>query len=91
MMVVKKVFIIILSCLFIILIISFVKINITKIDNASVIMKIKKIKKDNEIIDADILDTEKQIESLKEENKDKWQELESWKKTKEKIEAALLP
>ena len=90
-MVVKKVFIIILSCLFIILIISFVKINITKIDNASVIMKIKKIKKDNEIIDADILDTEKQIESLKEENKDKWQELESWKKTKEKIEAALLP
>ena len=88
-MVVKKTFIIILSCLFIILAISYVKISLTKLDNDNITNKIVKIKKENEIIDNEKLETEKQIDTLKGEKKDKWQELSMWKKTKEKIKTAL--
>ena len=91
MIVVKKVFIIILSCLFIILSFSFVKIYLTKLDNNNITNKIKEIEKDNEVIDGDVLNTKKQIEQLKEENKEKWQELNTWENSKVKIEAALLP
>ena len=89
MMIVKKTFIIILSCLFIILAISYVKISLTKLDNDNITNKIVKIKKENEIIDNEKLETEKQIDTLKGEKKDKWQELSMWKKTKEKIKTAL--
>ena len=85
----KKTFIIILSCLFIILAISYVKISLTKLDNDNITNKIVKIKKENEIIDNEKLETEKQIDTLKGEKKDKWQELSMWKKTKEKIKTAL--
>ena len=88
-MIVKKTFIIILSCLFIILAISYVKISLTKLDNDNITNKIVKIKKENEIIDNEKLETEKQIDTLKGEKKDKWQELSMWKKTKEKIKTAL--
>lgn len=91
MIVVKKVFIIILSCLFVILGFSFAKIYLTRADNYNITNKIKEIQKDNEAIDNGILDTEKQIEELKEANKDKWQELTAWKNLKAKIEAVLLP
>ena len=85
----KKVFIIVLSCLFIILIISYIKINITKTDNKDITNKINILKKDNEKIDKDILDNETKINTLKDKNKNKWEELETWKKTKVKLEKAL--
>ena len=88
-MVVKKTFIIILSCLFIILAISYVKINLTKLDNNNITNKIAKIKKENEKLDNEKLEIEKQVDALKEEKKDKWQELNMWRKTKEKIETTL--
>ena len=88
-MVVKKTFIIILSCLFIILAISYVKISLTKLDNDNITNNNVNIKKENEIIDNEKLETEKQIDTLKGEKKDKWQELSMWKKTKEKIKTAL--
>ena len=90
-MVVKKVFIIVVSCLFFILIITFAKINITKIDNKNTIDMIKKIKQENKVIDKDIADIQNQISTLKEEKKDQWQELNAWQKAKEKLETALLP
>ena len=85
----KKTFIIILSCLFIILAISYVKINLTKLDNNNITNKIAKIKKENEKLDNEKLEIEKQINALKEEEKDKWQELNMWQKTKEKIERTI--
>lgn len=88
-MAVKKVFIIILSCLFIVLGFSYLKIYLIKIDNKSISSKITELKKDNESIENDILKTEKQIDKLKDENKEKWQELSMWRKTKEKIENVL--
>ncbi len=89
MIVVKRVFIAIILCLFAILIITYTKINLTKIDNISIEKKIKNVEKDNEKIDEDIHKTEENITSLKKEKEDKWQELNTWQKTKEKIEAAL--
>ncbi len=89
MMMMRKVFIIILACLLIILIISFGKINMIKIDNLNIVKQIDNIESNNDAIDKEILATEEEINTIKEEKKDKWQELNVWLKTKEKLEAAL--
>lgn len=87
----KKVFIIILSCLFIVFGFTYFKIHLTKLDNTRITNKIKEVKKNNTQVDNELDETQQQIDALKEENKDKWQELNTWRKTKEKIEAALQP
>lgn len=89
MIIVKRVFIIILSCLLLVLAITFIKIHLTNVDNLRITNEIKEVKKDNKHIDNEITEVENEIISLKDENKTKWQELSVWRNTKKKIEAAL--
>ena len=73
----KRIFVIILSCLFIILGFTYFKIHLTKLDNTRIASKIKEVKKSNIQVDNELAETQKDIDSLKEENKDKWKELET--------------
>ena len=89
MIVVRKVFIIILYCLAVVLSITFVKIYITYLDNENIEKKITAIKQDNQKLEEDNLEITANIESVKETKKETWEELETWQKTKSKIETAL--
>ena len=86
---VKKV---VLSILFLLLGISIYpsyKLIIIEKENIKLKSVINSVTKDNKTIKNSNINYEKQIDILKDENKDKWEELEVWKKTKSKIEEAL--
>lgn len=89
MIVVKKVVLSLLFLLLGIIIYPSYKLIIIEKENNQIKAVIKSIKKDNEIIKNNILENEEKIKALKEEKKEKWETLETWKQTKSKIEKAL--
>ena len=85
----KKVLIIVLICILLIFIATSVKLELVNKDNHNIQKNIDNLTKENNKINEDNLKYEKDIEELKEVNKEKWEELESWIGTKEKIQKAL--
>ena len=85
----KKVALSILFLLLGIIIYSSYKLIIIEKENIKLKSVIISITKDNKTIQNNNIDYKKQIDILKEEKKDKWEELEVWKKTKLEIEKAL--
>lgn len=89
MIVVKKVVLSLLFLLLGIIIYPSYKLIMIEKENSQIKAVIKSINKDNEIIKNNILENEEKIKALKEEKKEKWETLETWKQTKSKIEKAL--
>lgn len=85
----KKVALSILFLLLGIIIYPSYKLIIIEKENIKLKSVINSVTKDNKTIQNRNIDYEKQINILKNENKNKWEELEVWKKTKLKIEEAL--
>lgn len=85
----KKVVIVVLILLLITLIFSFIVINNLNTSNKNISNEIIRLKNSNETIKKESLNYEKEINDLKEGNKDKCEELEVWQKTKQKIEKVL--
>ena len=85
----KKVVIVFLLCILSIFIATSVKLEIVINDNNSINKKIDTLTKETNDISDENAKHKKDIEELKEVNKDKWEELEIWKKTEEKITKAL--
>ena len=85
----KKVVLSILFLLLGIIIYPSYKLIIIEKENINLRSVINSVTKDNKTIKNSNINYEKQIDILKDENKDKWEELEVWKKTKLKIEEAL--
>lgn len=89
MIVVKKVALSILFLLLGIIIYSSYKLIIIEKENIKLRSVINSVTKDNKTIKNSNINYQKQINILKDEKKDKWEELEEWKKTKIEIEEAL--
>lgn len=85
----KRIIIVFLLCILAIFIATSVKLEIVINDNNSINKKIDTLTKETNNIGDENTKYEKDIEELKEVNKEKWEELEIWKKTEEKITKAL--
>lgn len=86
---VKKIVIILFICIFIIALLSSVSLKIIKYRNNNLQKEINNLKVDNTLLDNENNDYIKSINVLKEENKDKWEELEIWEKAKNKLNNAI--
>ena len=89
MIVVKKVVLSVLFLLLGIIIYPSYKLIIIEKENKQIKAVINSINKDNEIIKNNNLEYQERINALKDEKKTKWEELETWQKTKQKLEKAL--
>ena len=85
----KKIVIILFICVFIIALLSSVSLKIIKYRNNNLQKEINNLKVDNTLLDNENNDYIKSINVLKEENKDKWEELEIWEKAKNKLNNAI--
>lgn len=85
----KKVLLIISLCLIAISIVLLVRDNMIKNDNKHLKKEIEKVTTQNINTQNDNQKYEDDINNLKEEKKDKWEELEIWKNYQEKITKAL--
>lgn len=85
----KKALIIILSCILGIYITTSIKLELINTSNNKLQKNIDNSLKENDKIKNENLKYEEDINNLKEENKEKWEELNIWIKTKEKIQQAL--
>ena len=85
----KKVLLIISLCLLTISIVLLVRDNMIKNDNKHLKNEIEKVTTEKNNIENDNQKYENDINNLKEEKKDKWEELEIWKNYQEKITKAL--
>ena len=85
----KKILIITLICILSIFIATCIKLELTTTDNQNLQKKIDNYSKENNQINTDNKKYENEINELKEVNKEKWEELEIWIKTQEKIGKAL--
>ena len=86
---VKKIVIILFIFVFIISLLSSVSLKIIKYRNNNLQKEINNLKVDNTLLDNENNDYIKSINVLKEENKDKWEELEIWEKAKNKLNNAI--
>ena len=87
--VVKKVLSIILACLLIIFVASILRIKQIEDDNKYLNNEINKQSKTNEDIIKEKTIYQQKINDIKEERKEKWEELNLWLSTKEKLNKAL--
>lgn len=85
----RKVLVIVLACILAVYICTSVKLELIDTENANLKKEIDKNQKENDKIKTQNLSYEDKIEELKEVNKDKWEKLESWTKTKEQVQQAL--
>ena len=85
----KKALIIILSCILGIYITTSIKLELINTSNNKLQKNIDNSLKENDKIKNENLKYEEDINNLKEENKEKWEELNIWIETKEKIQQAL--
>lgn len=85
----KKVLLIISLCLLTISIVLLVRDNMIKNDNKHLKKEIEKVTTQNINTQNDNQKYEDDINNLKEEKKDKWEELEIWKNYQEKLTKAL--
>ena len=85
----KKVVLSLLFLLLGIIIYPSYKLIIIEKENKQINAVINSYQKDNELIKKKNLDYITQIETIKNEKKEKWEALEKWQKTKKEIEKAL--
>ena len=86
---VKKVLIIVLLCTLGVFIATSVKLGLVNTSNSKLQKDINNSTKENDKLKNDNLKYEEDINNLKEVNKEKWEELNTWISTKEAIQKAL--
>lgn len=88
-MVVRKVLLVIFLCILAVFIVLSVRLNIINNMNKSIESEINEQTSINNKVIEDNKTYQDNIENIKKENKDKWEELEIWQKAKAKLEKAL--
>ena len=85
----RKVLLVIFLCILAVFIVLSVRLNIINNMNKSIESEINEQTSINNKVIEDNKTYQDNIENIKKENKDKWEELEIWQKAKAKLEKAL--